>query len=80
MSHKLIALAALICAACAFYLLCNPMELENFFLTRWFSKLFFPRLDTLRRHQRMTVICGIILATIITASIVIFVISRLNRR
>lgn len=80
MSHKLIALVALICTTCAVYLLCNSMELENFFLTRWTSKLFFPRLDPHRRHQRMTVICGIILATIITVFIVIFAINRLNRR
>jgi hypothetical protein len=69
MSHKLIAIVALVAVACLGYLLCNSMELENFFLTRKLSQWCFPKLDPVRRHQRMQIICGVILAVIVTAAV-----------
>jgi hypothetical protein len=81
MTHKIfILLTVMIGAGCAGYLLCNSMELENFFITRWLSSRCFPNLDPVRRHQRMQMICGLILAVIVIVFAVIFVIKRMNHR
>jgi hypothetical protein len=80
MLHKLIAILALLAIACFWYLLCNHMELENFVLTRKLSGWCFPNLDPVRRHKRMQIICGVILAIIVTVFAVVFMIQHMNHR
>ena len=74
------AAALILCVGCVIYLLTHPMDRARFFLTRRIGKALFPKLDPYRQQQRIGSIVGLLLATILIAEIIAFVIKYLNRR
>lgn len=80
MSHKLMALAAVIAIACLSFLLLSPMERESFFLTRYLGKAMFPKLARDQRQRRMSFIAGTLLCSLVVAGVVVFLIKHLSRR
>ena len=55
------------------------MDRTRYFLTRYFGKMFFPRLDPYRQQQRTDLFAGMLLAVILSAEIITFVIKHFNR-
>jgi hypothetical protein len=72
--------AALVCVLCVNYLLTNPMDRTQNFLTRYLGKIMFPRLDPYRQQQRTAVIAGLFLVIILSAAATAFVIKHMNNR
>lgn len=72
--------SAIICAISLIVLMMSPSERENFFLTRWFIRRFFSRLDFHQRQQRISQIFGVILTAFAIGAMVAFIIVRMNRR
>jgi Na+/proline symporter len=73
-------LAAVMCAVSLLILMMSPAEREKFFLTRWFMKRFLSRMDFLRRHERISQVCGVIFTVFAVGAAVAFLIVRLNKR
>jgi hypothetical protein len=80
MSRTVLAITAIIGSGCIYYLLLDPVQRAQFFLTRSLGKKLFPRLDPYQRQRKITIFVGTILATLVTAVIIIFVFNRLGRR
>lgn len=76
----LFATLAILGLACAGYLIMTPMERNEFFLTRYLGKAIFPRLDRDQQQQRLVFCAGTILAVIVCAATIYFVIKYLSRR
>ena len=71
--------AALVCLLCIGYLLISPHNRIEFFLTRFLGQMLFPRMDPYRQQQRTAILAGVLLATILAAAIIVFILSRINR-
>ncbi len=71
-------IAVLICIGCLGYLVISPMDRTRYFLTRYFGKVLFPRLDPYRQQQRTAFFAGMVLAVILSAEIITFVIKHFN--
>jgi len=64
---------------CIIYLLLTPMEKDEFFLTRWLADRLFPKLDRRQRQQRLQFIAGFLLAVLLTAAAIAFLINKFGR-
>ena len=76
MLRLLYIVTVLVCVPCIYYLLMSPMEKEEFFLTRWLAERLLPQLDRPQRQQRLQYLAGFLMAVLITASVIAFVISH----
>ena len=60
-------------------LVLSPMDRATFFLTNSVGQWLFPKLDHYRRQQKFKFIAGIILASIIAAEVIYFLLKMMNR-
>ena len=72
--------AALVSFLCISYLLISPHNRIEFFLTRRLGRMLFPRLDPFRQQQRTAILAGVLLATILAAAVIVFILNHFNRR
>ncbi len=79
MSHKIMALVAVVAIACVSYLLLSPMERDSFFLTNYLGRIIFPKLARDQRQRRLSFIAGTVLSTILVAAFVVFLIKYMSR-
>ena len=79
MSHKIMAIAALVAIACVSYLLLNPMERDSFFLTHYLGKTMFPKLARDQQQKRLSFIAGTILAIIVLAAFLMYLFKHLGK-
>ncbi len=71
--------AIVLAVLCISYLLVSPHNRISFPPTRFLGRLFFPKLDLYRRQQHLAVVAGVIVATIVFAEVIVFMINKLNR-
>jgi|GEM_PF-4972705 len=79
MPLPVIIVTAIIGIGCVLFLLMDPLERSRSFLNRSVGKLFYPHLAPLQRQKKITVFIGLLLATLLTAAILIFAIKHLGR-
>lgn len=73
------AVAALLAVACMSYLLLSSRQKETFFLTRYLGRKWFPKLGRDQRQERLTLITGTILSTILLGAFILFLFNGMAR-